>query len=111
MYQVNQNHVFDSPDTQKNFKSRRLKNQGDKNRWFAFRDLHRRCRYLADCYNRNLLHTVDLLRYRRDILWRMLIVIDSRDHSLSPAAALAVRDKLRTFLLTRSASAPSLVPA
>ena len=70
-------------------------------RWFAYRDYHRRCLHLAHRFNKGTLENVKFDNYRRSNLWRMLLVVESKSHTLEPAAAAAIAAKLREYLLTR----------
>ena len=71
-------------------------------RWFAFRDYHRRCGFLVQKYETGQLDSIVLDSYRKAILWRMLLVVESAEHAFQAASAEAVAMKLREFLVIRN---------
>ena len=69
-------------------------------RWFAFRGSLRRLLFLTRISPERL-NTVDWMRYRRDVLWKMLCVLESDIVALDPTAILNVLKCIRGFLFSR----------
>jgi hypothetical protein len=84
-------------------------------RWYASRDFLRRCAYLISRQDNNTLASIESRRYKKRNLWRMLKVMESKEHTFEEESAKAVTKWLRAALLLRcskqkdKARSPSLV--
>lgn len=77
------------------------KEQRTDQRWYASRDFLRRCAYLISRQVNGSLASVDTEKYNKRNLWRMLKVMENKEHSFEPVPAQAVTKFLRAALLLR----------